>query len=203
MTTTPQTNPAIQILVDGLSGAVPVCDPQNAAQTALVTRQLRELRSQLVEGGANGKGSDLGPLLDVAISLIEHVARQGLVGPRETMVLLEDILIHVRGSLGIPPPAPAAPAAPPPADDGTRAAGLQLIDGRRIGEILVTLSMLTQADVEKALKVQKVTGRRLGEALVQMRLLTPDMVEAALRIQRVRSKRWIEPWKEAKPPAAP
>jgi len=196
MTTTPQTNPAIQLLVEGLSGAVPGCDPQNAAHTAQLTRQLRELRTQLAEGSANGKSGDLGPLLNVAISLIEHVARQGLVGPRETMVLLEDILVHVRTSLGIPLPAPAAAEAP---DDGLRAAGLQLIDGRRIGEILVTLSMLSEADVEKALKVQKVTGRRLGEALVQMRLLTPDMVEAALRIQRVRNKRWVEPWKEAKP----
>ena len=63
---------------------------------------------------------------------------------------------------------------------------LALIDGKRLGELLVQMTMLTPDQVEAAVKVQRATGQRLGEALLQMRLLTPDMLESALRVQKTK-----------------
>lgn len=63
---------------------------------------------------------------------------------------------------------------------------LALIDGQRLGELLVKMTMLTQEQVEEAVKVQRATGQRLGEALLQMRMLTPDMLESALRVQKTK-----------------
>ena len=63
---------------------------------------------------------------------------------------------------------------------------LALRDGQRLGELLVSMTMLTPAQVEEAVLVQRATGQRLGEALLQMRLLTPDMLESALRVQKTK-----------------
>ena len=63
--------------------------------------------------------------------------------------------------------------------------GLQVLNRRRLGEILVSLAMINRKDLEIALHMQKVTGRRVGETLVEMSLLTPAQLENALRTQDV------------------
>jgi hypothetical protein len=69
---------------------------------------------------------------------------------------------------------------------GADASGLQLVNHRKLGEILVSMAMITPEDLERALKAQKSTGKRLGEVLVSMGLLTKEMVESAVRLQKQR-----------------
>lgn len=52
-----------------------------------------------------------------------------------------------------------------------------------LGEILVRVSGLAPDDLERALQVQRATGKRLGEALVELGVVTWDRVEEAARIQ--------------------
>lgn len=68
----------------------------------------------------------------------------------------------------------AAPTAP---------SSLTLRDSRRLGEILVRLSMLDLDQVENALRVQRATGKRLGEALMELKLISPGTLGSALRFQ--------------------
>jgi len=70
------------------------------------------------------------------------------------------------------------------AGEGSAASsGLQMVNKRRLGEILVSLAMINRDDLETALRMQKVTGRRVGETLLEMGLLTPAQLENALRTQ--------------------
>lgn len=68
------------------------------------------------------------------------------------------------------------------------ATSLRLINHRRLGEILVSLSMVREKDIETALRMQKVTGTRLGEVLVEMGLLNEGQLESAMRLQDSRAR---------------
>ena len=63
--------------------------------------------------------------------------------------------------------------------------GLQMVNKRRLGEILVSLAMVNREDLETALRMQKVTGRRVGETLIEMGLLSPAQLDNALRSQDI------------------
>lgn len=65
---------------------------------------------------------------------------------------------------------------------------LRLINHRRLGEILISLSMVREKDIETALRMQKVTGTRLGEVLVEMGLLNDAQLESAVRLQGSRTR---------------
>ncbi|MFQ5558170.1 MAG: hypothetical protein ACE5GB_11780, partial [Acidimicrobiales bacterium] len=54
---------------------------------------------------------------------------------------------------------------------------------RRLGEILVSLGILSVADVERALVAQRESGRRLGEVLLEEQLVTPGELLRALAAQ--------------------
>lgn len=69
------------------------------------------------------------------------------------------------------------------AGGGDAGPGLQMVNKRRLGEILVSLAMVNREDLETALRMQKVTGRRVGETLVEMGLLTAAQLDNALRSQ--------------------
>jgi hypothetical protein len=181
---------SLRSLLDGLSGTLPQCDPQNETDTAQLIEHLGDLRSTL-EKEADGHLAEISGL---AIQLVDHLSRNGLVGPKETMDVVDEIVSIVRGRLGLVRAEEAdgdASSAEP-----HRSASLKLIDGQRLGELLVTLSMLTSEDVERALELQKMTGMLLGEALVEQGVLTKESVQAALRLQSSRRRRdqGLNPW---------
>jgi hypothetical protein len=64
---------------------------------------------------------------------------------------------------------------------------LKLVSNRKLGEMLMQMSLLTPSQVEQALNHQRMTGCRFGEALVQMRVLSKEAVESALRMQDARN----------------
>jgi hypothetical protein len=80
--------------------------------------------------------------------------------------------------------APLAPFARVSLANPSKPSNLTLRDGRRLGDVLVQLSMLTADQVEGAVRLQRATGKRLGEALMELQLLTPGMLDAALRLQQ-------------------
>ena len=53
----------------------------------------------------------------------------------------------------------------------------------RLGELLVTAGVVTEADVERALGVQRLGGGRLGSILVKLKLCTDEQIRGALREQ--------------------
>lgn len=57
------------------------------------------------------------------------------------------------------------------------------VNRRRLGEILMSLSLIHTADLRQALLMQRMSGKRVGEVLVEMGLVRHDEVESALQIQ--------------------
>jgi bacteriophage N4 adsorption protein B len=55
--------------------------------------------------------------------------------------------------------------------------------GTPLGELLLSAGAITQADLDRALRLQKQTGRKLGEVLQDLDLVTPEIVTAGLRKQ--------------------
>jgi len=182
----------LQPLLDDLSVSLRGCDPLNTSETAQVMRHLSSLAVRLERESK----SELLPLCRMALALMEHVSRHGIIGPDEAIELVAQAVREIQRSTHRP--------------EGNRfdveklsanvkdhsETGLQLIDGRKLGEILVTLSMLKPEQVEKVLRQQHQTGKRFGEALIEMGLLPKEAVEAALRIQRLRKSKRKDPWAE-------
>ena len=76
--------------------------------------------------------------------------------------------------------------------------GLQLASAKKLGELMVQLSMLTPAQVEAALAEQRISGCRFGEALIQLRMLPREAVENAIRAQRSRAGWAQDNWDQRK-----
>lgn len=76
--------------------------------------------------------------------------------------------------------------------------GLQLASAKKLGELMVQLSMLSPAQVEAALAQQRVSGCRFGEALIQLRILPREAVENAIRAQRSRAAWSQDGWDQRK-----
>ena len=180
MTSSHHVSLPLRSILDGLGGRLPGCDAQDETETAALIGQLGDLRTTLAKENAE----HLADVSSLAILLVDHLSRNRLVGPKETMDVVDEILDLVRGGLGmthdVERDADAAPEGAAPA--------LRLIDGQRLGELLITVSMLSSEDVERALELQKMTGMRLGEALVEQGVLTKESVQAALRLQRNRRR---------------
>ncbi len=152
---------------------------------------LRSLKGQLSEEGADC----FAPLCEVGLSLLDAVITRGQVKAGETLAAIRQILGYLQETLK-------------PAEEegqleerfshllkairngegqGQRvSSGLKLINRRRLGEILVSLSMLTSNELERALRMQQVTGRRIGETLLEMGVVSEDQIESALRLQESR-----------------
>jgi hypothetical protein len=165
----------LKSLLSSLGRTVPACDPQDVHATAELKKKFGELQATLEREAQ----PHMAEICGAAARLVEELSVNGLVGPKETMDVVARIVASMRGSLGVASD-----------DDGAHGgAGLRLIDGQRLGELLVTLSMLSPDHVERALQLQKTSGMLLGEALVEQGVLTKESVQAALRLQEARRRR--------------
>ena len=168
----------LKSLLKDLSEGLASKDPQDVRAMHDLKRKLGELRNTLERESA----PLLGEFAGIAVRLVEELGTSGLVGPKESMDIVAEVLGILRGSLGVHAEEPeSAPQAP--------GAALRLIDGQRLGQLLVTLSMLTPDQIERALRLQKMNGLLLGEALVEQGVLTKESIQAALRLQRARRDR--------------
>ena len=185
---------------EALARFVPGCDPLNSTDLAHIARQLEDLRISLRSEGADLEEA----LCGLADRVLELVGRHGHIGGRQALDLILEIIEQVRTAVGGEPDDADATAeldGEEEEDDplavlrGGSTLGLRLIDQRRLGEILVSLSMLTQEQVERALRHQKVSGRRFGESLVELGFLSEAAVDTALRLQARRAAGGPpEPW---------
>lgn len=169
---------------EALARFVPGSDPLNSTDLAQIARQLEDLRISLRSEGADLEEA----LCGLADRVLELVGRHGYIGGRQALDLILEIVEQVRTAVGGNPDddlgtEPDALENEPLAALGRSNLGLRLIDQRRLGEILVSLSMLSQEQVERALRHQKVSGRRFGETLVELGFLSEAAVDTALRLQ--------------------
>ncbi|MCW8129478.1 MAG: PilZ domain-containing protein [Planctomycetota bacterium] len=89
----------------------------------------------------------------------------------------------VSGPAPAVPPAPPAPGAPAkPAAPESSAAG-DPFRGRRIGEVLVKMGKLTDAQVQDSVQRAKISGERLGRYLLREGLVSPAELCRALALQ--------------------
>jgi len=179
-----------------LARFVPGCDPLNSTDLAQIGRQLEDLRISL-----RGEGAELeDSLCGMAERILELLDRHGHIGGRQALDLILEIVeqVHtaVGGDLGEEGSELPEPTEEEPGDAlGRVTLGLRLMDQRRLGEILVSLSMLSKDQVERALRHQRATGRRFGEVLVDLGYLSQAAVDSALRIQNRRLMGGIvDPW---------
>lgn len=182
-------SPRLAQLLERLAHAVPTCKPEDPQGMSALARDFEELQQAL----EREQGHALAGLAGVGACLVERLAADGLVGPLETMEVIGQALESVRQVLGLKEQPQDTPAIAP----AQRRAPLALVDGRRIGELLVTLSMLKPSDVERALALQQQTGSLLGEALVELGIVGRSSVDAALRLQSSRRRReraGEDPW---------
>lgn len=166
-------------LLKDLSEGLASKDPQDVRAMHDLKRKFGDLRNTLERESS----ALLGEVAGIAVRLVEELGTSGLIGPKESMDVVADVLGILRGALGVATEEPESAARTAPT------AELRLIDGQRLGQLLVTLSMLTPDDVERALRLQKMNGLLLGEALVEQGVLTKESVQAALRLQRARRDR--------------
>ena len=57
--------------------------------------------------------------------------------------------------------------------------------GPMLGQLLVEARAITTLDLDRALAIQKTSGRKLGEILQDMGLISPEMLTAALQKQQI------------------
>lgn len=179
-----------------LARFVPGCDPLNSTDLSQIARQLEDLRISL-----RGEGADLeDSLCGMAERILELLDRHGHIGGRQALDLILEIVEQVRTAVGGDMGEEAGDLSEPTPEEepdpiGRSQLGLRLMDQRRLGEILVSLSMLSREQVELALRHQRASGRRFGEVLVDLGYLSQAAVESALRIQNRRMLGGIvEPW---------
>lgn len=192
------TSLSLRTQLTGLDGALRACDPTDYFATARLVQQLDALRTQMEKEQV----PELLPACSMALRIAEVVNRDGQVGPKQAMSLIDGVLAQLCQALSVeraPAPAEAAAAEPtqpalPAGAEKTAVRQLKTISNRKLGEIMMQLSLLTPAQVEQALAHQRMTGCRLGEALIQMRVLSREAVESALRVQGVRRADRDDPW---------
>lgn len=187
---------SLRTQLNGLTSELNRCDPTDAFAAGRIAQQLGSVRNQLEKENLN----ELVPICSLAVRLADVLNRDGEITPVEARNILEETIKEICGALGFEPeevasiataattPTPKAAFPQPAAALGETAqrASLKLVSNRKLGELMVQMSMLTPAQIEQALSHQRMTGCRFGEALVQMRLMPKEAVESALRVQGAR-----------------
>jgi hypothetical protein len=187
---------------------IPGCNPMDTSDLCQILREVGALRGNLRADQAEVEDY----LCGVAERLVELIERHGHISGRQALSLVVEILSQVADSMSTELQAaasdastsrtapaaaqlPTSGAAQPSRAIGDTRVGLRLMDQRKLGEILVSLSMLSQEQVERALKHQKSNGKRFGESLVELGYINKAALEATLRMQRKQKDgRSASPW---------
>jgi hypothetical protein len=198
MSQTRHTSLSLRTQFTSVATALASCDPADYFATSRLLEQLGALRTQL----ERDETAELVPYCALAIRLMEVLNKEGQLDARETMSAIDGVLRLMCAPLGIDPPPAAAELQPRPPELPTKTSltppkdgspSLKLLSHKKLGEMLVQMSLLTPSQVEQALAHQRLTGCRLGEALIQMRILARETVESALRMQGARRTN-DDPW---------
>jgi hypothetical protein len=180
---------------------IPGCNPMDTSDLCQVLREVGALRGNLRADHAEVEDY----LCSLAERLVEMIERHGHISGRQALSMVVEIVTQVAGSMSSELQAAASDAAAAAAgkpsassDAGAESGaesdgmsmmqstrvGLRLMDQRKLGEILVSLSMLNPEQLERTLKHQKSSGKRFGESLVELGYINKAALEATLRMQR-------------------
>lgn len=173
-------------------------------------KHLKELEVRVARMGRK----DVAALCSLAMKISEHVIRRAPIQHDELVPwaqkLVETMSAALDGTLDAQSDADFADTGKANRMvklDTTQSAGLQgklrLVDGHRLGEILVRMSYLRAADVERALDLQRQKGVMLGDAMVELKLLSREELDAALRVQKQKRTRNSDPWMGSEEPGMP
>jgi hypothetical protein len=171
--------------VDRISG-------QDVSAALDLVKQVKELEVHV----SNSSYSSLRPLCTLAGKMTDSLIQLDAARREETTSWVRSLLEHLGQSTGtdVKRDAPARLHSTNMLTASGIRSRLALVDGQRLGEILVRMSYLRASDVERALELQRTRNCMLGEALVELELLSKEELEAALRVQRQRRNRAVDPW---------
>lgn len=198
MTQPKHTTLSLRTQLVSIAGGLRGTDARDYFANDRSAQQLGALKAQLERDGFK----DVAQHAAVALRIAEMLQQGVEIKAEQALELQRAIIEAIATSLSVELPAGAAPAA----TDGSapaaakpeplhRTQSLRMVSNRKLGEILVQMSLLTSTQVEQALAHQRMTGCRLGDALIQLRLLPKATVESALRVQGARRNDGGDPWR--------
>lgn len=194
-------DPKLVAAVTSVVEGAKTLDPDETQNALDLLKHLKELEVYL----ERTERGDLRAVCASAMRMCEHVIRRTPAKPEEIVSWVQS-LAHVfegaahAGSATAPAIGkpqvrePEKAIALPPESSTAINKKLTLVDGQRLGEILVRMSYLHHKDVQKALDMQRSKGMRLGDAMVELKLLSREELDAALRVQKQRRNRNSDPW---------
>jgi hypothetical protein len=161
---------------------IPGCNPMDTSDLCQVLREVGALRGNLRADHAEVEDY----LCSLAERLVEIVTQVAGSMSSELQAAASDAAAAAAGK---PSSSSDAGAESGAESDGmsmmqSTRVGLRLMDQRKLGEILVSLSMLNPEQLERTLKHQKSSGKRFGESLVELGYINKAALEATLRMQR-------------------
>lgn len=172
-----------------LAKGMQAMDSKDPFSNERLSQQLDGLRAILERDGFK----DIAPMASVAARMTELVHEHGELGPDQVHELVTTLVSAVASTLGVQ--LELKHATTPASQTPSERTQLRMVSSRKLGEILVQMSLLTPQQVEQALSHQRMTGCRLGEALIEMRILSKTAIEGALRVQGVRRASNNDPWR--------
>lgn len=193
MTNSRHTTLSVRTHMVSLMAALRGADARDYFSNDRTTHQIGVLKGQLEKDGLK----DIAQHASVALRIAEILQGQESISREQALEIQRMIAEAIANSLSIDLSAHEEGSAPVQAKTEAlhRTAQLKMVSNRKLGEILVQMSLLTTAQVEQALAHQRMTGCRLGEALVQMRVLPKATIESALRVQGARRQTGDDPWR--------
>ncbi len=198
MTQSRHTPLSIRTQLVSIAGALSCAESHDYFANDRSAQHLGALKAQLDRDGFK----DIARFAAVALQIAEMLQEGGEIRAEQALQLQRSLVEALANSLAVELP-PGAAAAPADAAAGgsakpeslNRTQSLRMVSNRKLGEILVQMSLLTSSQVEQALAHQRMTGCRLGDALIQLRLLPKTTVESALRVQGARRHDTGDPWR--------
>ncbi len=197
MTQPRHTTISLRTQLVSVAGALGGVDAHDYFANDRTAQQLGVLKTNLERDGFK----DVAQHASIALRIAEMLQEGEEITPEQALELQRSIIEAIASSLGVELPPSAAPAPSTASGDAAKAdsmhrtQALRMVSSRKLGEILVQMSLLTSSQVEQALAHQRMTGCRLGDALIQMRLLPKSTVESALRVQGARRNDTGDPWR--------
>ncbi|MEZ6017694.1 MAG: hypothetical protein R3F49_21480 [Planctomycetota bacterium] len=149
--------------------------------------QLFDSRDALVqlsqEAAAGGWGPAV-PLCDVTAKLLGRVLREGALDERGAVAVVRELLALIEGQID------AEPVAAPGQLVSDGAGGVfKVVNGSRLGDVLIKMGKLHPAQVQQALVLQRVSkDKRFGEVLIAMNAIDQRTLNEALEAQHVEAR---------------
>ena len=128
-------------------------------------------------------------LIGACLTLTEALGRSAAAA-RAPLAAIRDILVYVEAVVG-------ASSSDEGVSDhfsrmlhatrtGLAGGGLKMVNHQRLGEILRSLCLISDEDLQLALRVQQVTGKKIGDTLLEMGIASPEQIQNALHMQSLR-----------------